>query len=309
MIKEAHIGVGISGLEGRQAVNNSDFSLGQFRFLARLLLVHGRWSYFRMSRFLRYYFYKNFVFTVAQFWFAFYNGGSAQTDFDPLFISFFNVVYAFLGIVIVGIFEQDVSPRLSMEFPKLYMAGPQNRYFSYKGFIFDLLRGTFHSILMFFGLILSVRLAGNCGADGRDQVDLSSFGVQLSFACVVIVNLQLALEIKHWTWLHVVGILLGPVAWIALFAIIYNWEDWFGLQFVSRFYGSYDAQLGSGFFWAIEGILISICCLPNLYSLGWSFNFLPTPVDCAIKMQKKMHSAGEKWTTIWDDAVRAKKNN
>lgn len=55
---EAHIGVGISGQEGRQAVLASDYSFGQFRFLERLLLVHGRWSYLRISKFLRYFFYK-----------------------------------------------------------------------------------------------------------------------------------------------------------------------------------------------------------------------------------------------------------
>merc|ERR1711865_584840 len=60
MIREAHIGIGISGLEGRQAVLASDYSIGQFRFLGRLLLVHGRWSYFRMTTFLKYFFYKGF---------------------------------------------------------------------------------------------------------------------------------------------------------------------------------------------------------------------------------------------------------
>ena len=33
MIKTAHIGIGISGLEGRQAVLASDYAIGQFRFL------------------------------------------------------------------------------------------------------------------------------------------------------------------------------------------------------------------------------------------------------------------------------------
>ena len=56
----------------------SDYSIAQFRFLQRLLLVHGRWSYLRMGLFLRYFFYKNFAFTVAQFWFAIYNAWSAQ---------------------------------------------------------------------------------------------------------------------------------------------------------------------------------------------------------------------------------------
>ncbi len=78
MIKAAHVGIGISGHEGRQAVLASDYSIAQFRFLQRLLLVHGRWSYLRMGLFLRYFFYKNFAFTVAHFWFAIFNGWSAQ---------------------------------------------------------------------------------------------------------------------------------------------------------------------------------------------------------------------------------------
>jgi len=43
----ADVGVGISGEEGLQAVNSSDYAIGQFRFLKRLLLVHGHWSYSR----------------------------------------------------------------------------------------------------------------------------------------------------------------------------------------------------------------------------------------------------------------------
>lgn len=78
MIKMAHIGVGISGQEGMQAVLASDYSIAQFRYLERLLLVHGRWSYFRMSKFLRYFFYKNFAFTLVHFWYAFYCAYSAQ---------------------------------------------------------------------------------------------------------------------------------------------------------------------------------------------------------------------------------------
>eukprot|EP00069_Balaena_mysticetus_P016149 bmy_09703T0 len=67
MIKTAHIGVGISGQEGIQAVLASDYSFSQFKFLQRLLLVHGRWSYLRMCKFLCYFFYKNFAFTMVHF--------------------------------------------------------------------------------------------------------------------------------------------------------------------------------------------------------------------------------------------------
>jgi P-type E1-E2 ATPase len=72
--------VGISGQEGQQAVLASDFSIGQFRYLERLLLVHGRWSYYRISKFLRYFFYKNFASTLCHFWFAFFCGFSAQVS-------------------------------------------------------------------------------------------------------------------------------------------------------------------------------------------------------------------------------------
>lgn len=80
MIRSAHVGVGISGQEGMQAVLASDYSIAQFRYLERLLLVHGRWSYFRMSKFLRYFFYKNFEFTLVHFWYAFFCGFSAQVS-------------------------------------------------------------------------------------------------------------------------------------------------------------------------------------------------------------------------------------
>lgn len=50
MIQAAHVGVGISGLEGMQAVMASDFAIAQFRYLTDLLLVHGRWSYIRICK-------------------------------------------------------------------------------------------------------------------------------------------------------------------------------------------------------------------------------------------------------------------
>lgn len=74
----ADIGVGISRLEGLQAVQCSDYALAQFSFLQRLLLVHGRWNYLRVCKFLRYFFYKTFAGLLAQVWFAFHSGFTAQ---------------------------------------------------------------------------------------------------------------------------------------------------------------------------------------------------------------------------------------
>lgn len=65
MILEANIGVGIKGKEGTQAVRNADYSISQFRFLIKLLLVHGRWGYRRVAKMICYYFYKNIILVFA----------------------------------------------------------------------------------------------------------------------------------------------------------------------------------------------------------------------------------------------------
>jgi phospholipid-transporting ATPase len=68
MIQAAHIGVGISGMEGLQAARSADVSIGQFRYLRKLLLVHGAWSYQRVSKVVLYSFYKNITLYMTQFW-------------------------------------------------------------------------------------------------------------------------------------------------------------------------------------------------------------------------------------------------
>lgn len=70
MIQDAHIGIGIYGNEGRRAAQASDFAIGEFRGLWRLLFLHGRWNYIRISDMILYFFYKNMAFTVPQFLFA-----------------------------------------------------------------------------------------------------------------------------------------------------------------------------------------------------------------------------------------------
>lgn len=85
MIQAAHIGVGISGREGRAAVLASDFAFAQFQYLARLLLVHGRWSYLRNSEVVSYAFYKNFAYCLPNILFAIVSGESVTELYDSSF--------------------------------------------------------------------------------------------------------------------------------------------------------------------------------------------------------------------------------
>lgn len=79
MIQAAHIGVGISGREGRAAVQAADFAFGQFRFLVRLLLLHGRQSYLRCREVVLYAFYKNVAYVSCFVLYSFYSGERCYT--------------------------------------------------------------------------------------------------------------------------------------------------------------------------------------------------------------------------------------
>uniref|UniRef100_A0A8C8FI72 Phospholipid-transporting ATPase n=1 Tax=Oncorhynchus tshawytscha TaxID=74940 RepID=A0A8C8FI72_ONCTS len=189
MIKAAHIGVGISGQEGMQAVLSSDYSFAQFRYLQRLLLVHGRWSYLRMCKFLRYFFYKNFTFTFVHFWYGFFCGFSAQTVFDEWFITLFNLVYTALPVLSLSLFDQDVNDWWSFQYPQLYTPGQLNQYFSKRAFVYTVLHSGYSSLVLFF--IPWAAMYDTVRDDGKEIVDYQSFAL-LAQTCLLIAVIPLS---------------------------------------------------------------------------------------------------------------------
>lgn len=123
MIQEADVGVGIAGVEGRQAVMSSDYAIAQFRFLQRLVLVHGRWSYRRLAETIPNFFYKNIIWTFAIFWYQIYCDFDITYIFDYTYILFFNLFYTSVPVAIMGILDQDVSDKVSLAVPELYRRG------------------------------------------------------------------------------------------------------------------------------------------------------------------------------------------
>uniref|UniRef100_A0A8C2H5S6 Phospholipid-transporting ATPase n=1 Tax=Cyprinus carpio TaxID=7962 RepID=A0A8C2H5S6_CYPCA len=195
MIKAAHIGVGISGQEGMQAVLSSDFSFAQFRFLQRLLLVHGRWSYLRMCKFLRYFFYKNFTFTFVHFWYAFFCGFSAQTVYDEGFITLYNLVYTALPVLGMSLFDQDVNAGWSLEYPQLYVPGQLSQYFSKRAFVMCALHSWYSSLVLFF--VPYAATYDTARDDGKDGADYQSFAL-ITQTCLT-VTVCLGLDLSYWT--------------------------------------------------------------------------------------------------------------
>ena len=143
MIQEANVGVGIAGEEGRQAVMTSDYAIGQFRFLQRLILVHGRWSYRRLAETIANFFYKvssvsilvysclirqqNIVWTFVLFWYQIYINFDCSYLFDYSYILLYNLAFTSVPVVFMGILDQDVSDKVSLAVPQLYRRGIERK--------------------------------------------------------------------------------------------------------------------------------------------------------------------------------------
>ncbi|XP_052558570.1 phospholipid-transporting ATPase IK [Tympanuchus pallidicinctus] len=195
MIKTADIGVGISGLEGVQAVQCSDFALAQFCYLQRLLLVHGRWAYLRICKFLRYFFYKTFAGLMTQIWFAFHSGFTAQPLYEGWFLALYNVFYTAYPVLSVGLLEQDVSAKKSLRFPELYTIGQQDKLFNYRIFSVTLLHGVSTSLTSFY--IALWAFEDHVGS--RTVGDYESFSITVATSALLSVLVEIILDTKFWT--------------------------------------------------------------------------------------------------------------
>ncbi|KYO28935.1 hypothetical protein Y1Q_0009772 [Alligator mississippiensis] len=293
MIKTAHIGVGISGQEGMQAVMSSDYSFGQFRYLQRLLLVHGRWSYIRMCKFLRYFFYKNFAFTLVHFWYSFFNGYSAQTAYEDWFITLYNVLYSSLPVLLVGLLDQDVSDKLSLRFPGLYISGQKDLLFNYKKFFVSLIHGIITSLIIFFipyGAYLQTM-----GQDGEAPSDYQSFAVTTASSLVIAVNFQIGLDTSYWTFVNAFSI-FGSIA--LYFGIMFDLHSaGIHVLFPSsfQFTGTAPNALRQPYLWLTIILSVAVCLLPVVALRFLSMTIWPSESDKIQKNRKKYKIEAEQW--------------
>ncbi|KAI8815517.1 uncharacterized protein EV422DRAFT_502297 [Fimicolochytrium jonesii] len=130
MIQAANVGVGVVGREGTQAVRAADYAIGEFRHLAKLLAVHGRWSRLRLSSLVYYSFYKNLVMITVQWWFGFQCAWSGALVYEELFLTGFNIVFTSLPPFFLAIFDYDARPGTLLSNPHLYKAVRHGLYWS-----------------------------------------------------------------------------------------------------------------------------------------------------------------------------------
>ncbi|PHH71762.1 hypothetical protein CDD80_5005 [Ophiocordyceps camponoti-rufipedis] len=150
MLEAAHVGVGISGREGLQAARVSDFSIGQFRFLARLLLVHGRWNYMRTSRFILEAYWKEAFVITLQVWYQISCVGATNTSlFENFSLMFYGLLMTGPSLIIPAVLDRDLSARTLLAKPELYRSGPACRAFNRYLYVGWTVMGWLSSVVLF----------------------------------------------------------------------------------------------------------------------------------------------------------------
>lgn len=155
MIKAADVGIGIFGKEGYQAVTASDYAIGEFQYLRRLMFVHGRYNARRITVFITQFLLKNLIFSLSQFCFAFYSGYSGQTFFEPGYTSIFNTFASQLAVCYFAVYDQDINPRLKdkttkLLLPYLYSETREKVAFTVKDFVIWYFYGAYVGVMNYY---------------------------------------------------------------------------------------------------------------------------------------------------------------
>uniref|UniRef100_A0A8C9VL80 Phospholipid-transporting ATPase n=1 Tax=Scleropages formosus TaxID=113540 RepID=A0A8C9VL80_SCLFO len=261
MIQEANVGIGIMGKEGRQAVRNSDYAIARFKFLAKLLLVHGHFYYIRIATLVQYFFYKNVCFITPQFLYQFFCLFSQQTLYDSVYLTLYNICFTSLPVLVYSLFEQLVHPHVLQSKPALYRDISKNALLSFKPFLYWTLQGFSHAFVFFFGSYIlmgeDTSLMGNGQMFGN-----WTFGTLVFTVMVITVTLKLALETHYWTWMnHFVT--WGSIAFYFIFSLFYGGIIWPFLH-TQDMYFVFVQLLSSGSAWFAIIIVVVTCLFPDV---------------------------------------------
>ena len=210
MIQEAHVGIGITGKEGMQAARISDYSIAQFRFLLKLLLVHGRWNYIRVCKYTLGTFWKETLFYLTQALYQKWNGYTGTSLYESWSLSMFNTLFTSLPVIFLGIFEKDLSPATLLAVPELYNKGQRNLGFNIRIYLGWATMATCDAMIIFFTML---------GLYGYDAVlnntnGIFSMGLLCFTACIIVINLKLqAVEIYNKSIMCVIVIVISVGGW------------------------------------------------------------------------------------------------
>ena len=206
MIMEAHIGIGIQGKEGTQAVRSADFSIGQFRFLEKLLLNYGRIGYIKISKFICYYFYKNILLVFSDVLYAFSNGFSGQLYFPDYLTTMYNAIFTSWCCLFIFSLERDVKLEIIKKFPILYSAGPKNYFFNLKEFWTYIICSIIHGFVCFYLPELSM-------LNMSDETGITYnhwYKSTVNFSLIIhVVSYKLLIISDFWNWVNLTAFVVS----------------------------------------------------------------------------------------------------
>ncbi|KAM9236181.1 phospholipid-transporting ATPase IA [Leptosomus discolor] len=252
MIQTAHVGVGISGNEGLQAANSSDYSIAQFKYLKNLLLVHGAWNYNRVAKCILYCFYKNIVLYIIEIWFAFVNGFSGQILFERWCIGLYNVMFTAMPPLTLGIFERSCRKENMLKYPELYKTSQNALDFNTKVFWVHCLNGLFHSFILFWFPLKALQ-HGTVFGNGKTS-DYLLLGNTVYTFVVLTVCLKAGLETSYWTLFSHIAIWGSIALWVVFFGIYSSL--WPVIPMAPDMSGEAAMMFSSGVFW------MGLLCIP-----------------------------------------------
>ncbi|KAM4065112.1 cation transport ATPase (P-type) domain-containing protein [Hirsutella rhossiliensis] len=281
MIQEADVGVGIAGVEGRQAAMSSDYAIAQFRFLQRLVLVHGRWSYRRLAESISNFFYKNMVWTFSIFWFEIFCDFDITYLFDYTYILMFNLFFTSIPVGIMGVLDQDVSDKVSLAVPELYRRGIERLEWTQRKFWLYMVDGIYQSVMVFFIPYLLFISGRSVTFSGLGLEDRLRFGAYIAHPAVLTINGYILINTYRWDWLMLLIVVVSDL-------FIFFWTGVYTSFTGSAFFYKTAAQVyGEASFWAVFFIVPVICLFPRFAIKALQKVYFPYDVDI-IREQEKM---------------------
>lgn len=208
MIQQADIGVGISGREGLQAARAADYSIGRFRFLKRLILVHGRYSYNRTAFLSQYSFYKSLLICFIQIFFSFISGVSGTSLFNSVSLMAYNVFYTSIP-VLVSVLDKDLSEETVMQHPQILFYCQAGRLLNPSTFAGWFGRSLFHAIVVF---VISIH------AYAFEKSEMEEVGMVALSGCIWLQAFVVTLETNSFTILQHLAIWGNLIAFYVI-----NW--------------------------------------------------------------------------------------
>uniref|UniRef100_A0A493TFQ9 Phospholipid-transporting ATPase n=1 Tax=Anas platyrhynchos platyrhynchos TaxID=8840 RepID=A0A493TFQ9_ANAPP len=289
MIQTAHVGVGISGNEGMQATNCSDYAIAQFSYLEKLLLVHGAWSYNRVTKCILYCFYKNVVLYIIELWFAFVNGFSGQILFERWCIGLYNVIFTALPPFTLGIFERSCTQDSMLRFPQLYKTTQNADGFNTRVFWGHCINALVHSIILFWFPMKVLE---------HDAVFTNGQGIDYLFVgnivytyVVVTVCLKAGLETTAWTRFSHLAVWGSMLLWLVFFGI-YS-AIWPTFPMAPDMLGQAGMVLRCGYFWFGLFLVPTACLLKDVAWTAAKHTYHKTLLEQVQELEMKTRELGK----------------